>query len=174
MANEHFIDIQHGWPDGGPMNTVAPFSDAAKTAGMVAGMVGRINDDGQWDIGVGTRDVMPHFMMHSWNDKDVEVDGGDPTTDKFPYVAVVPSAGGGGATGLPACGAFELASTEYVDDTYTPNEWLTATDSGGDAGKLASGTISTHCLVGKVSFGEASLDDQDVLGFWAYFFPPLA
>lgn len=89
-------------------------------------------------------------------------------------------------TMIPAIHSCELVTTEFDRDNLTTNLWntlLKSPTSTGLAGKLASGTLGTDCIVGVVSATEpistvSSVDSaissgygQSVLSFWPVMFP---
>lgn len=84
---------------------------------------------------------------------------------------------GGNLSAMPCIGGYELMTTEYVADTYNPNDLLTAAD-GTDAGKVKKATAAPYgaqMVCGCVSDGVAnemfSGENQAVLKFWTMFLP---
>ena len=68
---------------------------------------------------------------------------------------------------LVATGAYELTSTEFVADTYAPNDALTSDTAGANAGLLKKGTMYTDMIVGIVSRGQVDNGyGFDSIAFW--------
>lgn len=81
---------------------------------------------------------------------------------------------GGVISGLVTTGPFEIETTEFESDTYSPNDPLTAVASGANRGNLQIGVAYTDTLVGVVSDGTRTGKYQmDVLRFWTVWLPPL-
>jgi hypothetical protein len=138
-----------------------------------AGMVVHLNSSGLYELGVGALDCMPLFLWQSDDDYDVSqgAGAGDPATDLEAYVGIGPE---GDMTTFVATGATELFSTEKVGaaNTFVPNAYLTAATVGGDAGKLAIGTLGTHTICGIVSRnGFQTFQKKTGVCFWPWYFP---
>ena len=86
---------------------------------------------------------------------------------------------GGVGAGLVALGAYELQTTEFVADTYAPNDPLTVDDGAitpANAGKLTKGTLYTDPIVGVVSAGQTDSEHNATikfLAFWPVWLPPV-
>lgn len=95
-------------------------------------------------------------------------------TDAFDANSDVGNISGGYQSAVVAVGGFEIQTTEYVEDTYAPNDLLTAA-TGGNAGKVekASGVpYDAEVIVGCISKGnETNRDGVSVLTFWTMFLP---
>jgi len=164
----HTLDALKGWPAPHALDFAAELSESIPGANLpvLSGTVVRLNASGKFELGVGTSSVMPLFLFSNSDDPDVENDGGDASTDKGVFVPITPS---GKAMALVATGAYELTSTEFVADTYAPNDALTAATAGGNAGKLAKGTMYTDMIVGIVSRGQVDNGyGTDALAFWPH------
>lgn len=138
---------------------------------VLAGSVVRLNDSFKFQLGVGVEAVMPMFMFYNSDDPDISNDGGDPATDQDVYIPISPT---GQALALPAVGAYELVSTQYVDAVYLPNTPLTSpsdADDPNDAdnGKLTEGILYTDMIVGFVSRGLVNNGyGRTALAFWPF------
>jgi hypothetical protein len=162
----HTLNGLKGWPAPHALDFAAKLSEAIPGANLpvLSGTVVRLNSSGKFELGVGTAKVMPLFLFNNSDDPDVQNDGGDAATEAGVWVPVTPS---GKAMALPATGAYELTSTEFVSDTYAPNDALTAATAGGNAGKLAKGTMYTDMIVGIVSRGQVDNGyGFNALAFW--------
>lgn len=166
LIAQHTLDALKGWPSPYALDYTTEV-DPSVTTEIRPGSVVRLNSSGRYVLGVGTTRAMPLFMLGSSHDFDVMNYGGNPATDKRNWVAVAPT---GQATALPATGAYELVSTEFVTgQTYTPNTPLTSPSSGANAGKLMPGTMYTDMIVGLVSRG--IVDNGygfDAVAFWPH------
>ncbi len=133
---------------------------------VLPGSVVHLNEDGKYELGVGTLAVMPLFMFNGSHDPDVLNEGGDPATEKGVWIAINPT---GQAMSLVAIGAYELVSTAFVAGTYNPNDPLTSALTGADAGKLDVGTLYTDMVVGFVSRGVVDNGyGHDAVAFWPF------
>ena len=150
----HTLSALKGWPSPHAVDFSAPFDPSVFTQTrpiINAGTVVRLNNNGQYELGVGTQRVMPLFLFTDSSAPDVENPGGNPATDRSAFVGIGPT---GKAMALVAVGAYELVSTEFDPaGTYTPNTPLTSPDSGPNAGTLRPGTWYTDMIVGVVSRG---------------------
>lgn len=75
---------------------------------------------------------------------------------------------------LVATGAYELQTTEYVTDTYAPNDPLTSTTVGVNAGLLSKTTFaSVNMIVGIVSEAGPTANDhgKNMITFWPVYAP---
>ena len=164
----HTLNALKGWPSPHALDFAAELSESIAGANLpvLSGTVVRLNASGKYELGVGTAKVMPLFLFNNSDDPDVQNDGGDAATEKGVWVEVTPS---GKAMALVATGAYELTSTEFVADTYAPNDALTAGTAGATAGHLAKGTMYTDMIVGIVSRGEVDNGyGSDALAFWPH------
>lgn len=157
------LNALKGWPQPAAVDFHTEFASDI-TDVVLAGSVVRLNDQGQYELGVGVAPVMPLFMFNSSDDPDVMNDGGDPATTKGVFVAINPT---GQAMALVAVGAYELVTTAFVADSYQPNDALTSADTGPNAGKVAKGTLYTDMIVGIVSRGIVDNGyGYDAVAFW--------
>lgn len=157
------LNALKGWPQPAAVDFHTEF-DPGIGAVVLAGSVVHLNPSGKYVLGVGNLQVMPLFTFNSSDDPDVVNDGGNAATTKGVWIAISPV---GQAMSLVAVGAYELVSTQFVSDTYAPNDALTSATSGDDAGKLAKGTIGTNMIVGLVSRGIVDNGyGNDALAFW--------
>jgi len=77
-------------------------------------------------------------------------------------------------SGLVVSGGFEIATTEYISDTYAPNEPLTVQKTGADRGKVRKATgLYEEDVVGIVSDGifQEDMSKKNMLQFWTVYLP---
>ncbi len=166
QMTQHTLNALKGWPSPHAVDHAALFSESIDVARLpvLGGSVVRLNAAGKFELGVGTLKVMPLFLFQNSDDPDVENDGGDPATEKGVFIGITPS---GKAMALVGMGAYELTSTEFVDDTYAPNDPLTSALTGVTAGKIKKGTMYTDMIVGLVSRGVTDNGfGFDAVAFW--------
>ena len=177
----HTLEAPKGWPSPHAVDFATSFDAtqlAAVSGGVAfAGRVAHVNASGDYEFGVGNRD-MAIFLFNNSDDPDVENPGGDPATVAGAWIAVAPT---GKMMGLVAVGAYELASTEFdATLTYAPNEALTAVTGTtlATCGVLtnASATPYTNPVCGVVSRGRSSTSatnshGQAELFFWPVYLP---
>lgn len=169
----HTLDCVKGaWPGEHALEYRARISEAAKALidPIPPGRVGYLNSDGEFALGLGTAAVMPLFIWPRSNDPDVENYGGDPASEKFTFVSVMPHPDGNEALFLVGSGAYELASTEFDSgQSYARNTFLTSGTSTSAAGTLTPGTRGTHMCCGMVSRGIVDNGwKRDAICFWAF------
>jgi len=168
-----FMDAIKGWPSDKPIDVTTRFSTAARSVAK-SGMIARMNNDGEYDVGIGNLAVMPMLLWSQPTDYDVDnstkrhgtLTAVDPSIARNVYTPIVP--GTGAATALVLNAGLELVSTEFVDNDYPTNAPLTAPTTGVNAGKLTLGTRGTNCIAGLVSRGEIDWDGERVLAFWSF------
>lgn len=160
------LNALKGWPQMAAVDFHTEFADTVETV-VPPGSVVHLNDEGYYELGVGTLAVMPLFMFSGSDDKDVKNDGGDPATEKGVWVSIGPT---GQAMALPAVGAYELVSTAFVPGTYVPNDPLTSPLAPSvNAGKLTVGTLYTDMIVGICSRGVVDNGyGYDAVAFWPH------
>lgn len=164
-----------GWPNPAALDFHAEIDASVVTnlagAPALAGSVVRLNPAGNYQLGVGTAPVMPLFMFANSDDPDINADGGDLATDRDAWAPISPT---GQAMALPATGPYELASTQFVDAAYAPNDALTSPSDDDDPtnvdnGKLEVGVLYTDMIVGIVSRGVVDNGyGRDALAFWPF------
>ncbi len=168
---EFTLNALKGWPQPAAVDFNTTFDDTIVTE-VLPGSVVHLGPAGTYILGVGELAVMPMFTFNGSLDPDVVNEAGDPSTDRGVFVPINPT---GQAMALVAVGAYELVSTEFVDDTYAPNDHLTSDLTGGNAGKLKKGDVYDDTIVGVVSRG---LVDNgygfEGLAFWPWYIPPNA
>jgi hypothetical protein len=168
------LNALKGWPQQSAVDFTAKFDSTVLAAltRVEAGTVVYLSSTLTFLLGCDNTatNPMPMFTFQASDDPDVANDGGDPSTDIDPYVAISPT---GNVMALVACGAYELVSTNYVDATYAPNDKLTAaTGTGAAAGSLVAGVLGTNVICGTVSRGVVDNGyGVDALAFWPTFFP---
>jgi len=156
------LNQKKGWPSPYAVDYSAEYADGE--SGVKAGMVVSLDANGKLVRGLSGDNAMAIFALQNMTDFDVLSDRGNVS--------------GGVGSGLVAEGAYELQSTEFVDDTYAPNDPLTVDDGGvtpANKGKLKKGTVYTDPIVGVVSAGAiASEHDSTIslLAFWPVWLPP--
>lgn len=160
------LSVLKGWPVDTALDFAAQY-DASVTDVMPAGTVVRLNSSGKFLVGVGNNKVMPLITFKASDDPSVAPpSNGDPSTTYGAFVGGTPQ---NVVLAFPATAGLELLSTNYVSDTYAPNDPLTAATSGGNAGKLAKGTMYTNMIVGLVSRGVINNGwGYSALAFWTH------
>jgi len=159
---DHELNERKGWPSPYAVDYSAEL--AAGESGINAGMVCSLDANGKLVRGLSGNNAMAIFMLQNMTDYDVLSDKGNVS--------------GGVGSGLVAEGAYELQSTEFVDDTYAPNDTLTVDDGGvtpANKGKLKKGTVYTDPIVGVVSGGTTASEHKasiSLLAFWPVWLPP--
>ena len=168
---QYMLDAIKGWPSQHAVAFAAPLS-ADITDRVVSGTCLSLNSDGELILGCGNDAVMPMFAFPHPDDPDVSMDGGDPATDEEVSVPIGPS---GKIVCLPAAGAFELWSTQYLasdEANFVPNAPIYSPKSGGNEGLLCVGTIGTNTIVGITSSGITRRHNRKGVAFWPWFGPP--
>ena len=159
------LNALKGWPQPAAVDFHTEF-DASITDRVPPGAVTHLNEQGRYELGVGTQAVMPLFMFNGSDDPDVTNEGGDPATEKGVWIGINPT---GQAMALVAVGAYELVSTHFVSGDYPPNTPLTSPTTGGDASKLTEGTLYTDMIVGLVSRGVVDNGyGHEAVAFWPF------
>lgn len=156
FMTEQTLNAVKGWPNMAAVDYHAAFAaDVIEDYTRVPpGSVVHLNEEGEFELGVGTLDVMPMFTFYASDDPVVTNPGGNPATKKGAWVAVSPT---GQVMALVANGAYELVSTAYDpddEDSLVPNALLTSPLApSADAGKLKPGVKGTDMICGMVSRG---------------------
>jgi hypothetical protein len=133
---EHGLDIAKGWFEPAALDFAAPLS-ANVTFDVPSGRVVHVNDQGEFEMGVGETD-MAIFLLQGSQDYDVANDGTTPAGN-FMHQAIAPK---GIMSGVVANGSYEIESTEFDDaQSYQANQLLTAT---ADNTTLATGGVLTN------------------------------
>ena len=154
---DHELNPRKGWPSPYAVDYAAEY--ASGVSDVYAGMCCSLDANGDFVKGVEGAE-MGIFIFQNDSDYDVRSDVGN--------------IAGGRGSGLVACGAYELQSTEFVSDTYAPNDTLTVETVGDDAGKLKKGTRYTDPIVGVVSSGQSDSEHNAAikfLAFWPVYLP---
>lgn len=122
------------------------------------GSICSLNASGEIKLGCADT-AMPLFAQNGSEDPDVAMD------ESIGLAS--------GISAFPATGGYEIYTTEFVDDTYVPNDFLTA--SSGSVGEVEkSATAYNDALVcGCVSRGTATKHTSSVLYFWTMFIPAI-
>lgn len=179
----HTLEAPKGWPAPHAVDFQAKFNATALSSisGNVAyaGRVVHLNNSGEFELGV-TGTQMPLFLFNNSDDPDVENSGGNPATVAGAWVPIAPT---GKMLALVAKGAYELASTEFVNDTtYNPNDLLyaptgTTLATSGVLTKVGSGgAYPATSAVGVVSRGRTTSSATNSHGvaelcFWPVYLP---
>jgi hypothetical protein len=119
MMFEHCLDELKGWPDESALDFDAHLSPNVTVDPVFGGTCVHVNQDGQFELGVGNSDV-GIFLLQGSQELDVSNPGGNH------WVAIAPT---GKMSGLVALGGFELETTEFNQGTgveYVPGNQLTA------------------------------------------------
>jgi hypothetical protein len=175
---EHGLDIAKGWFEPAALDFAAPLSDNV-TFVVPRGRVVHVNDQGEFEMGVGETD-MGIFLLNGSEDFDVSNPGTTPAGN-FMHQAIAPK---GVMSGVVANGSYEIESTEFDDaQTYQANQLLTAT---ADNTTLATGGVLTNQgsgaggdveqfvdpVCGVVSRGRfVNAHGSPVLAFWPEWLP---
>jgi len=175
---EHGLDIAKGWFEPAALDFAAPLS-ANVTFDVPRGRVMHVNDQGEFETGVGETD-MAIFMLQGSEDFDVSNPGTTPG-GLFMHQAIAPK---GIMSGVVANGSYEIESTEFDDNqTYVANQLLTAAvdnadiDVGGvltNVGTGAGGDVEQFSdpVCGVVSRGRfVNAHGVPVLAFWPEWLP---
>lgn len=156
---DHELNQKKGWPSPYAVDMHAPLKTGE--TGIYAGSVISLDANGEFVLALSSTGAMAIFALQNQTDPDVRSDKGNLAGD-------VPS-------GLVAVGALELQTTEFVADTYAPNDPLTVQQTGANKGKLKKGTLYTDPIVGVVSTGESDSEHDasiQFLSFWPVWLPP--
>ena len=173
QMTDHTLDGVKGWPSPHAVDFQAPFkaADLSTLAGTghpaYAGRVVQLDDNGNFIYGVGNY-AMPLFLFNNSDDPDVANDGGSSAGN---WVGVTPS---GKLLAFVAIGGYELESTEFIDTTYVPNDWLTAPTGTTNAtsGVLTKETNRANPICGLVSRAKyVNSHGKSVIAFWPVFLP---
>jgi len=151
------LNPRKGWPSPYAVDYAAAY--ATGVTGITAGMCCSLDANGAFVAGVGDHD-MGIFIFQNQSDFDVRSDVGN--------------IAGGIGSGLVACGAYELQTTAFVPGVYAPNDPLTSTQVGANAGLLSVGTPYTDPIVGVVSSGQSDSEHDATikfLAFWPVYLP---
>jgi len=154
---DHELNPRKGWPSPYAVDYAAAY--ATGVTGVNAGMCCSLDANGAFKLGVDDAD-MGIFIFQNQTDFDVLSDVGNIS--------------GGIGSGLVACGAYELQTTEFVAGVYAPNDPLTAALVGANAGLLQVGTPYSDPIVGVVSSGQSDSEHDATikfLAFWPVYLP---
>ena len=156
---DHELNPRKGWPSPYAVDYSAAY--ASGTTGVAAGMCCSLDANGNFVRGGITAAQMAVFIFQNQTDFDVLSDVGN--------------IAGGVGSGLVACGAYELQTTEFVAGTYPPNTPLTVVNAVGvTQGQLTIGVPYTDPIVGVVSSGQSDSEhnaDIKFLAFWPVYLP---
>ena len=153
----HELNPRKGWPSPYAVDYAAAY--ATGVTSTPAGACCSLDANGDFRLGVDDHD-MAIFIFQNQTDFDVLSDVGNIS--------------GGIGSGLVACGAYELQTTEFVAGVYPPNTPLTAALTGANAGQLVEGTPYTDPIVGVVSSGQSDSEHDATitfLAFWPVYLP---
>jgi len=175
----HTLEAIKGWPSPHAVDFAAKLSANVTFSPVYAGRVVHLNAAGEFEMGlpdVSRAGHMAIFLFQNSDDPDVANAGGDPTTDAGVWVPVSPT---GVMMGLPAKGAYELASTEFVPEaivgTYEPGDCLTAVNDNATAatgGVIYKGIAYDVPICGTVSRGvSTNSHGRSELAFWPVWLP---
>ena len=163
-----------GWPSMYAVDFIARLSANVTLSPVPRGTVMHLNSVGEWELGVGNKRVMPGFSFQASDEPDVVNDGGDPATDKRPYVGIVPDAQPN-IMCIMAVHPCELVSTNYnTGGSYAPNVHLTAAADNATAagGRLTPATFGTNTIVGVCSRGVVDNGyGFNGVAFWPHYIP---
>jgi len=181
MMFERRLTPAKGWADMTSLDFSAKLA-AAVTFSITPGRVVHVNEDGEFETGIGATDM----AIFLWNGKaslDVSNPGMTPAGN-FMQQPIFPA---GDMSGLVATGGYELETTEFdSEQEYTPGDLLTAavantnattggrlTNVGTGAGNVVEQYLDPAC--GVVSRGVVPNEHGiDVLCFWPIYLPGAA
>lgn len=165
----HTLNALKGWPAPHALDFATELDSGIPEANLpvLSGTVVRLNAAGKYELGLGTRLVMPLFLFPNSDDPDVVNEAPDASTERGAFVPITPT---GAAVALVATGAYELVSTEFVAATsFAINDFLKAADAGVNAGKLDVGTLYTDMICGIVSRGKVDNGyGSSAIAFWPH------
>ena len=158
---EHSLNALKGWPSPHAIDYSAAFHGLG-TDGLVDGYVAfsgslvSLNASGNLVYGVAAG-AMPMFLFQNSDDPDVANDGGDALVTSGAWTAVAPT---GKMMALPACGSYELATTEFTGaiGDYLPNIPLIADTNAADGDHADRGKVNAGTTIA------AAADSADVVG----------
>lgn len=151
---DHELNAVKGWPSPYAVDYSAEY--ASGVTGLFAGNVVSLDANGKFVKGFNTDRAMAIFLLQNQSDFDVLSDVGNIS--------------GGKGSGLVACGAYELQSTEFATASYVPNDTLTADADG----ILEAGVAYTDPICGVVSAGQSDSEHDatiKLLAFWPVWLP---
>lgn len=170
FMTEKTLNAVKGWPNQAAVDFHAAFAQSVidDYTRVEQGSVVHLNEDLEFELGVGSLDVMPMFTFQASDDPDVENNGGNAATKKGAWIPVSPT---GQVMALVANGAYELVSTAFDpddEDDLTPNALLTSPVApSADAGLLKPGTKYDDTICGMVSRGVVDNGyGYDAVAFW--------
>jgi hypothetical protein len=160
----HQLNAVKGWPSPYALDfraTISPTNAVQFNAGMGA----YLDESGNFRIG-SNPGAVTIFLRQGINDFDVNGDVGN----------ITGSASGLVYSGLVSLGSYEVWTTEFVTDTYIPNDYLTVSNAGGgNTGKVTECNAYEAQVCGIVSRGEfTNQNGVPCLQFWTYHLPPLS
>jgi hypothetical protein len=144
-------------------------AEPAATETSLAGSVCTLNSAGKFVAGLGDSVASTVHLSHNAPMAIFMIQG----TNEFDANSDVGNMSGGKQSGIVASGGYEIQTTEYVAQTYRPNDTLTFA-TGASRGKvtLSGENYSDYHLVGVVSRGvETNADAKSVLSFWTIYMP---
>lgn len=162
---DHELNAVRGWPSPYAVDKFAQVGDL--TEAIIAGMVLSLDANARFRMGLYA-DAMAIFALQSVADYDVTGDDGN-FVGNGNAVSGIPT-----MSGLAACGAYELESTEFNPATsFAPNNLLTSPVPGAaNAGRLELGVKWVNTICGVVSDGVISNErGVNVLRFWPVWLP---
>lgn len=171
----HALSALHGWPRDYALDYAAPLASGQTASRAVAGRCVSIDSSAKFIMGCDNKS-MPMFLVNGANSFDVNNSGVDADGNRE-WAGVNPPDSGGNLTALVATGAFELETTEFIDDdNLLPGTYLTAHNTDdSDQGKLkyysgqAYGATSVVGVQSRVR-GKNSYK-VETLCFWPVFLP---
>jgi len=185
MMFEHCLDELKGWPDEAALDFDAHLSPNVSVDPVFGGTCVHVNQDGQFELGVGDTD-MGIFLLQGSHELDVANPGGNH------WVAIAPT---GKMSGLVAVGGFELETTEFYQGPsveLVPGNSLTAPTearitgtnkvmagklfktrawAGGDNGAVTPGTDPVCATVSRRN--HINHHRVPVASFWPVYIPKM-
>ena len=167
MSITNFLDhvifnVPKGWPAPYALDKHATMQDGET---IYKGMCMYLNSDAEFVAGLAPAAVGVIAHRNSVGSDVQPADAGGAT--------------GGVMAGLVTTGGFEIEVSLYDDEqSYSPNDYLTAVNTGEDRGVITRGTPYVDTIIGVVSDGVLPPEDkrtaysQSMLRFWTYHLPP--
>lgn len=187
----HTLNPKSAWPAPHAVMHVAPLHGDVTIDPVYAGRCLHLANNGKLKTGLVATQYLcrpPMWVFPNSDDPDVEMDGGDPSSDVGVYVSInTPGAsgGGGGLNCLVGLQCFEVETTEFnpednLGETYATGDALTATPAdtnattGGRITRCTGGIAGAEPVCGIVSAAVTQNSaGYDILSLWTWFLPKL-
>lgn len=171
---EHVASIAHGAHPEYRLEFDANVKDVEASLAIRQGSIVSLDSNGEYVIGcgagAGVNFPVPCISMKNVADPDVTAGVAGNSYRNSTYSAI-----GGKITAIPCTGGYEIETTEFVGDTFAPNDGLVPA-TGADIGKIKIATAqpgASEPYVGFVSKAvyTASNYNHQRLSFFTNFIP---